>query len=182
MLTHYIDFKVIEGATNQDAGLVHGSILSVFHFNGRKSTFAFDFPGWSKEVYAGKVMRVFDSSENLNELLVVLQPLLLMRAATHSGIKEVPADAALSDYVYTQSRPGKGRSPSHKRRFERRNPNKVWVEQSYGAGYKKPEGYRLDLTSNSSQSAYFMYVKRTTDIASATSSAGLGIRIPLFKE
>lgn len=175
MLTHYVDFDVIAGATQQDAALLHGRILSVSHFC-NLGVHAFDFPDWHNEVFAGNVLRLFGTSDQLEKLLETLEPLINTGAVTHSQVEEVPHDATMSDYTYVRV---KVIDSSKKRRFEARNPGKKWIPNQAG-GDKRPRAYRIPMLSKSTGQTYPLYITRTSEKSTASTNNGLRINVPVF--
>ena len=180
MLSHYVDFKVVDGATTQDIALVHGYILSASHA-AKSSLKAFDFPKWRDNKHAGDCLRIFAASENLEVLLAQLKPLLKSGAASHDGIKEVPSDAPLSDFVYKRVRTFRAHSSSHQRRQTARNPD---VPRKHIEHSKQPIGaYRLIMRSQSNGQTYPLYIKRTqsTNDNDTRTRNGLNVRVPVIK-
>lgn len=177
MLTHYIDFDVIEGAMQSDIQRLHGRILSTSHIESLGIN-VFDFIHW-KATYAGTVLRMFATESKLESLLGLLDALTSVGAVTHSGIHPIPPSATLSDYTYTRQQAQTSHSASAKRRFLKRNPDKVWVAPSPEQA-KPATGYRVIMFSHSTGSVYPLYIKRSPYDAAKENSRLFNFRIPTF--
>lgn len=178
MLTHYIDFDVIAGATQQDAALLHGRILSASHFVGA-GIHAYDFPDWNSQGYAGKALRLFGPKANLVKLLEALAPLINAGAVTHLPVSKVPTDATLSEYSYTRNQPHKAFSGSAKRRYELRNPGKKYPHCKDLVG-RKHLGYRIPMISKSTGQTYPLYISRTNGACTSGANNGRNVNVPVF--
>lgn len=177
MLTHYIDFDVIEGAEQSDVSRLHGRILSASHTHDLGIN-AFDFVNW-KASYAGTVLRIFATQSKLENLLSALTTLITAGAITHNGIKPIPADATQSEYTYTRSKTQVSHSSSAKRRYLKRNPDKVWRNPDPSAA-KPPTGYRVIMLSQSNGNVYPVYINRSPYNADKDINGIFHFRIPAF--
>lgn len=178
MLTHYIDFDVIAGATAQDAALLHGRILSANHF-ASTGVHAYDFPNWQGDSFAGKVLRLFGEHHQLELLVTAINPLISAGAVTHSPILEVPSNAVLSDYAYIRVHPHKANSGSAKRRFLKRNPGKEWVTKKQ-AVESRLVGYRIPMLSQSNGQTYPLYIARMNEKCASGMNNGRRMSVPVF--
>lgn len=176
MLTHYVDFDVIAGATQQDAALLHGRILSVSHFV-NLGVHAYDFPEWRNEVFAGNLLRMFGTSEQLEKLLEALEPIINSGAVINSPVEEVPHDATMSDYAYIRIKIHN--ESARKRRFEARNPGQKCTLKLTGDDLK-PRAYRIPMLSKSTGQTYPIYIARTTEKCTASTHNGQRINVPVF--